>query len=69
MARKKELKVYIVKTPVENYCGVGAGGIQFAHGQAEVCEGWLLDWFREHGYEAVEKDVPQPIAAEEPITE
>ncbi len=45
-----EPKKYIVSTPVKNYCGVGAGGIQFAYGKAEVCEGTVLEWYREHGY-------------------
>ena len=49
-------KVYIVETPVKNYCGVGAAGVQFAYGKAEVHEGWVLDWFREHGYKVTEKD-------------
>lgn len=56
MSRKKDIKMFIVKTPVQDFCGVGAGDIQFAHGQAEVAEGWLLDWFRERGYEVLEKD-------------
>ena len=48
-------KVYIVETPVKNFCGVGAAGVQFAYGKAEVREGWVLDWFREHGYKVTEK--------------
>lgn len=48
-------KVYIVETPVENFCGVGAGGVQFAYGKAEVNEGWVLDWFKKHGYKVTEK--------------
>ena len=48
--KAKELKKYIVSTPVKNYCGIGAGGIQFAYGKAEVCEGTVLEWYREHGY-------------------
>ena len=34
MAVKKtaEPKVYIVETPVKDYCGVGAGGVHFARG-------------------------------------
>lgn len=52
MAGKKatEPKVYIVETPVKNFCGIGAAGVQFAYGKAEVREGWVLDWFKEHGY-------------------
>ena len=48
-------KVYIVETPVKNFCGVGAGGVQFAYGKAEVNEGWVLDWFKKHGYTVTEK--------------
>ena len=48
-------KVFIVQTPVKNFCGVGAAGVQFAYGKAEVREGWVLDWFREHGYKVTEK--------------
>ena len=35
-------KVFIVETPVKDFCGVGAAGVQFAYGKAEVCEGWVL---------------------------
>ena len=48
-------KVFIVHTPVKNFCGIGAAGVQFAYGKAEVREGWVLDWFREHGYKVTEK--------------
>lgn len=60
MAVKKEDKVFIVETPVENYCGIGAGGVQFAYGKAEVYEGWVLDWFREKGYKVTEKAAETP---------
>ena len=53
---KKAEKIYIVETPVSNFCGVGAAGIQFAYGKAEVHEGWVLDWYREHGYKVTVKD-------------
>lgn len=56
--KEKEPKVYIVETPVKNFCGVGAAGIQFAYGKAEVCEGWVLEWFKEHGYKVTEKTAP-----------
>lgn len=49
-------KVYIVKAPVKDFCGVGAAGIHFANGEAEVREGWVLDWFKEHGYDITPKD-------------
>ena len=51
----EEVKVFIVKSPVKDYVGVNAGGVQFAYGQAEVNEGWVLDWYREHGYQVEEK--------------
>lgn len=55
MARTKNKDtLYLVETPVENYCGVGAGGVQFAYGKAKVREGWVLDWYREHGYNVTE---------------
>lgn len=51
----KAEKVYIVETPVKGFCGIGAAGVQFAYGKAEVHEGWVLDWFKEHGYKITEK--------------
>lgn len=41
---KTNEKVYIVESPVKNFCGIGAAGVQFAYGKAEVCEGWVLEW-------------------------
>jgi len=52
---KKPEKVYIVESPVKDYIGVGAAGIHFANGKAEVKEGWVLNWFRKHGYKVTEK--------------
>ena len=46
-------KVYIVETPVKDFCGVGAAGVQFAYGKAEVNEGWVLNWFKKHGYKVI----------------
>ena len=63
MAAKKNTgaeKVFIVETPVEGFCGVGAAGVQFAYGKAEVREGWVLNWFREHGYKVTEKTEDTP---------
>ena len=48
-------KTFIVEAPVKNFCGIGAAGVQFAYGKAEVNEGWVLDWYREHGYKVTEK--------------
>lgn len=46
-------KKYIVHTPVVNFCGEVAG-VQFAYGKAEVKPGWVLNWFKEHGYKVEE---------------
>lgn len=53
MAAKKtenKPKTYVVYTKDPAYCGVGAGGVQFAYGRAEINDGWVLDWYRERGY-------------------
>lgn len=42
--------LYTVKTPVEGFTGIGAGGVVFTNGVAKVPEGFILDWFRDHGY-------------------
>ena len=56
MAKTNEAKTYIVETPVKDFCGIGAAGVHFAYGKAEVREGWVLDWYREHGYKVTEKE-------------
>lgn len=51
-------KKYKITSPIKGYVGIGAGGVQFAYGQAEVNEGWVCDWYKEKGYtveEIVEK--------------
>lgn len=51
-----KLKTYIVS--VKNnpkFCGIGAGGAQFAHGKATITSDRLARWFREHdGYTVTE---------------
>lgn len=51
---------YIIKVETNpTFCGIDAGGVQFANGQAIINECPLLNWFREHeGYsvEAVEEE-------------
>lgn len=51
--KKVTNKKYIVHTPVVNFCGEVAG-VQFAYGKAEVKPGWVLNWFKEHGYKVEE---------------
>lgn len=45
-------KRWVVKvTSNPNYCGVGAGGVQFANGQAVIESERMAEWFKEHeGY-------------------
>ena len=51
-----KIKTYIVS--VDNnpeYCGIGAGGAQFAHGKANITSDRLASWFKEHnGYTVTE---------------
>ena len=47
-------KKFKITSPVKGYVGIGAGGVQFAYGQAEVNEGWVCDWYREKGYKVEE---------------
>lgn len=52
-ASKKAVKSYTVKVKGNpTYCGIGAGGVQFANGQAVITSDRMAAWFREHdGYE------------------
>lgn len=60
MAAKKAIKKYEITVKGNaNFCGIGAGGTQFAYGKAIIPEGTLVNWFREHqGYEV--KEVTEP---------
>lgn len=52
-------KQYIVTIKEnETFCGEGAGGAQFAHGQATITDDWLAEWFRTHKGYKVEEVVP-----------
>lgn len=53
MAKIKTYTVKVIGNP--DYCGVGAGGAQFAHGEATITSNRLANWFKEHkGYEVTE---------------
>lgn len=50
---KKQYKIEVIGKP--SYCGIGAGGVQFANGFAVIGEGTLVNWFKEHkGYTVTE---------------
>ena len=49
----KRYKLRVTTKP--EFCGIDAGGVQFAHGEAIIPGGRMVEWFREHkGYEVVE---------------
>lgn len=56
MAKKETPKTYIVTVEKKpDYCGVGAGGAQFANGQATITNHRLAAWFKAHkGYKVEE---------------
>ena len=45
-ANVKEFIVTVKNNP--NFCGVGAGGAQFANGEARITNERLARWFKEH---------------------
>ena len=63
---------YIIKVETNpTFCGIDAGGVQFANGQAIIEECPLLNWFREHeGYsvEAVAEEAAEAVAEEKATT-
>ena len=60
----KTAKQYIVTVANNsNFCGIGAGGVQFANGQATVDSERMANWFRKHkGYKVEEVAAPAPAA-------
>lgn len=52
-AKAKKWLVKVVSNP--NFCGIDAGGVQFAHGQAVITDARMAAWFRSHkGYEVTD---------------
>lgn len=53
--KEKKYKIKNIANP--EFCGIDAGGVQFAHGEAIISEGIMVFWFKEHyGYEVTEAD-------------
>lgn len=51
--KKKTYVITVVGNP--SYCGIGAGGVQFANGKAHITSDRMAEWFREHnGYDVAE---------------
>lgn len=72
MAAKKTKKItgYEIKVATDPaFCGIGAGGVQFSYGKAQITEGRMVEWFKEHdGYEVTEivtEEDEAPIAPAE----
>ena len=63
-AKKKTVTGYEIKVKGNTtFCGIGAGGVQFAYGKAQITDGRMVEWFREHdGYEVVEITTADPSA-------
>lgn len=52
----KTKKWLVVVNGAPSYCGIGAGGVQFANGQAVIESERMAAWFKEHdGYTVTEK--------------
>jgi hypothetical protein len=47
----------IIKAPNKQYSGVSAS-LTFVNGKAETNDKWLIEWFKNHGYE-VEEEKPK----------
>ena len=58
-AKTEEMKVkkwLVVVDDASEYCGIGAGGVQFANGQAVIESERMAAWFEEHdGYTVTEQ--------------
>lgn len=56
MAKANKKAKYLIKvTNNPGYCGIGAGSVQFANGQAIIGYGRMVEWFREHDGYSVEE--------------
>ena len=53
----QKVKRYTVKVDANpSYCGIGAGSVQFADGEAHITSERMAEWFREHsGYTVIEE--------------
>ena len=65
--KKKEDKMYKITVKSNpTYCGIDAGGVQFAHGEAIIPDGRMVEWFKEHeGYHVAEIEPSTPTDSAE----
>lgn len=60
MGRNNTVKTWVVTNEKnKEYCGIGAGGAQFAHGKATITNSRLASWFKEHDGYKVEEVKPE----------
>lgn len=58
MAKKWNVEV----TANPDFCGIDAGGVQFAHGKAVIESEGLAKWFKKHkGYKVTEAKAPAAV--------
>lgn len=45
----------IIKSPNKDYTGISAG-VTFVKGEAKTDDKWLIQWFKNKGYEVIEDE-------------
>ncbi|APC80571.1 TPA: Rho termination factor N-terminal domain-containing protein [Clostridium botulinum] len=51
---------YKILTPNEEYTGISAG-VSFVNGEGYTEDKWLLDWFKNKGYEVIKEDTEEEV--------
>lgn len=51
---------YKILAPNEEYTGISAGA-SFANGEGYTQDIWLVDWFKNKGYEVIKEDAEEDI--------
>ena len=69
MAKAKEYTIKVTANP--NFCGIGAGSVQFANGEGTTDDPVIAAWYANHegysvtGLETAKKGARKPAKAEE----
>lgn len=53
-------KTYIIKTPAKDYTGISLG-VAFVDGEGKTANPWLVQRFKESGYQVSEENAEAPI--------
>ncbi|MBE1305650.1 hypothetical protein G4W71_16725 [Clostridium botulinum] len=51
---------YKILAPNKEYTGISAG-VSFVNGEGYTQDIWLVDWFRNKGYEVIKEDAEQEV--------